>query len=61
MMYSPLQGQILLIVDAFLILVLLTKGLVPMKRHFWLDATFSLCWSIIVVAAGVVQLVIDAY
>jgi hypothetical protein len=56
-LYSPLEGQALLIVDALLlVLILVSEYLyIPMKKPFWRDAAIGLCWSVIVVASAVVQ------
>jgi len=53
--YSPLEGQLLLVVDAILILLILVSENIPMKKPFWYYSMFSLCWSVIVVATAVVQ------
>lgn len=53
--YFPFEGQGLLIVDAVLLLVLLVSEHIRLKKPFWTDAIFSLCWSVIIVAASIIQ------
>jgi hypothetical protein len=56
-LYSPLEGQTLLIVDALLLVfILLSEHLHnPGKKPYRRDAIIGLCWSVIVVASAVVQ------
>ncbi len=56
-MYSPLEGQAILIVDAVLILFLLISEHIPMKKPFWFHSLLGLCWGVIVVATEAVQCV----
>ena len=56
-LYSPLEGQTFLIVDALLLLFILVPEHLSTKtkKPFWSHAIFGLCWSVIVVASAVLQ------
>jgi hypothetical protein len=55
--YYPLEGHNLLIADGFVILLILISHhlYIPGRRSFWSHAVFGLCWSVIVVAAAIMQ------
>ncbi len=57
-MYSPLEGQALLIVDAVLLLFLLISEHIPIQKPYWFHSLFGLCWSVIVVATEIVQRIV---
>lgn len=55
-MYASIQGQMFLVVDAVLLLLLIVSGIyLPPKVRVWSYAVFGLCWSAIVVAAAAAQ------
>lgn len=51
-LYSCVQGQMTLIADASLLLVVLLSGIdLSPKLRFWSFVAFGLCWCVIVVEA----------
>lgn len=54
MTFPTLQGQMLLIVDAVILLsvVVSQQFVLAASRRWWSWALFALCWSVIIVAAS---------
>jgi hypothetical protein len=54
--YASTEGQMFLVVDAVLLLLILVSGAyLPPKVRVWSYALFGLCWSAMVVAAAAAQ------
>ncbi len=51
-MYASIEGQMMLVVDAVLLLVIIVSGIYLPRFRVWSYALFALCWSAIVVIAA---------
>lgn len=50
--YASLEGQMFLVVDAVLLLLIIVSGIYLPRFRVWSYALFALCWSAIVVIAA---------